>query len=222
MTAAFSKAVVPVCAAGALAAMPLIAHSAWLSVETPNVRVLTEFSQRDTDKIIQRIWLHRYMIGLHFNSWRRFSSDTPPLVVVLRGDNWRKYIGGKDRVGVTVETSSGQLILVDGDEWDRRASTVLHEMTHYYLPGKCATAPIALLSNAEAPAILVGIPNNRKQTDSNSFERSARRVAGRLPGVTLALRHRHAPPANPGRRRPKRLTIECARARQSVKSSART
>lgn len=130
--AAFSKAVVPVFASVALAVMPPIARSAWLSVETPNVRILTEFSQRDTDKIIQRIWLHRYMIGLHFNSWRRFTSDDPPLVVVLRGDNWRKYEGGTNWVGVTVETPSGQLILVDGDEWDRRASIVLHEMTHYY------------------------------------------------------------------------------------------
>jgi Protein of unknown function (DUF1570) len=134
MTAAFSKAVVPVFAAVALALMPPIARSAWLSVETPSVRILTEFSQRDTDKIIQRIALHRYMIGLLFKSWHRFSGDIPPLVVVLHGDTWRTYLGEKNARGLTVETPGGQLILVNGSEWDNpdAAGTVLHEMTHYY------------------------------------------------------------------------------------------
>ena len=134
MTAAFSKAVVPVFAAVALAAVPPIAHSAWLSVETPNVRILSEFSQKDTDQIIQRLALHRYLIGLLFKSWHQFSGDIPPLVVVLHGDTWRTYLGERNARGLTVETPGGQLILVNGSEWDNpdAVGTVLHEMTHYY------------------------------------------------------------------------------------------
>jgi hypothetical protein len=113
--------------------MPAFARSAWLSVETPSVRILTEFSRRDTDKIIDRIYLHRYVIGQYFKSWHRFTGNTSPLVVVLRGDTWRTYTDQKKQVaGFTVQTPSGQLILVNGDAWDNTARVVLHEMTHYY------------------------------------------------------------------------------------------